>query len=191
MTTDLELDSWRLQWQRQPVRGAVELKESVLRETRRSKLMLLWPVAVTVICGGWTILQAWASSMPGATALAVGVWTYIAMAWAGGLWLARGTWRPGADTTVEFLALAIRRCESALRTVPFGIALYVFELAFMFLFTMRTTGATPGELLRSPPMILIGWIGAPVCVAWALWFARRKRGELDRLLELRHQLDED
>jgi hypothetical protein len=191
MKTDLELDGWRSQWQRQPVCGAQELKESVLRETRRAKLGLLAPVAVTVVIGGWAILQAWLSPVPSATVLAVGVWSYIAIAWAGSLWIARGTWRPHAETTAAFLALAIRRCESALRAVPFAIALYVFELAFMFLFALRTGHASAGELLRSPSMILIGWLGGPIFVAAALWYARRKRLERDCLLDLRRQLGED
>jgi hypothetical protein len=191
MTTDLELDSWRLQWQRQPVRGAAELKESVLRETRRTKIMLLAPVAVTVIIGGWTLLQVGFFPAPGAISLAIGVWTCIAFAWAGSLWLARGTWRPRAETTAEFLALAIRRCESSLRGVPFGIALYTLELAVMFLWAQRTGTATPTELARSPPFIVLGWFGLPIFLAGAVWYARRKRAELHRLLELRRQLGED
>jgi hypothetical protein len=191
MTTDLELDSWRLQWQRQPVRGAAELKESVLRETRRTKVALLAPAAVTAIIGGWALLQVWLSPVPSAISLAIGVWTCIAFAWAGSLWLARGTWRPRAETTAEFLALAIRRCESSLRAVPFGIALYALELAVMFLWALRTGTVTPTELAGSPPIIVLGWLGGPIFVAGAVWYARRKRAELNRLLELRRQLGED
>lgn len=191
MNTDLELDSWRRQWQRQPVRDAAELKESVLRETRRAKVGLLAPVAVTVLIGGWTLLQAWRFPVPSAISLAIGVWSCIAFAWAGSLWLARGTWRPRAQTTAEFLALAIRRCESGLRAVPFSIALYTLELAVMFLWALRAGTATPMELLRSPSFIVLGWLGGPIFVAAAAWYARHKRAELNRLLELRRQLGED
>ena len=79
MNTDLELDGWRQQWQRQPVlREAAELKESVLRETRRLKLWLLAPAAVTVVIGGGVILQALSLPNPAAMALAIGVWGFIA-----------------------------------------------------------------------------------------------------------------
>jgi hypothetical protein len=191
MNTDLELDGWRQQWQRQPVRGVAELKESVMRETRRTKLMMLAPVAVTVVIGGWAILQAWQAPTPAAIVLAVGVWAYIVLAWVGSLWLARGTWRPRAETTAEFLALAIRRCESAVRAVPFAIALYVFEIAFMVLWASGTGTSTVGEVLRSPSMISIGWVGGPLFVAAALWYAGHKRAELQCLLELRRQLGQD
>lgn len=191
MNTDLELDSWRLQWQRQPVRGVAELKEAVLRDTRRAKFGLLAPVAVTVLIGGWALLQAWRFPVQGAISLAIGVWTCIAFAWVGSLWLARGTWRPRAETTAEFLALAIRRCESALRAVPFGIALYALELAVMALWALRTAPDTPSAVLTSPPIILLGWLGLPIFIAGAVWYARRKRAELERLLELRRQLGED
>jgi hypothetical protein len=190
MNTDLELDSWRRQWQRQPVRGAEELKESVLRETRRAKLGLLAPVAVTVVIGGWALFQAWRFPVPGAISLAISVWTCIAFAWAGSLWLARGTWRLRGETTAEFVALAIRRCESALRAVPFGITLYGLELAVMVLWTLRA-GTRLSELLHSPAFIVLGWLGGPIFVAGAIWYARRKRAELNRLLELRRQLGED
>lgn len=191
MSIDLELDGWRRQWQRQPVRGAAELKESVLRETRRTKIMLLAPTAVTVIIGGWALLQVWFFPVPGAISLAIGVWTCIAFAWAGSLWLARGTWRPRAETTAAFLELAIRRCESGLRAVPFAIALYTLELAVMFLWSLRVGTVTPIELLRSPAFIVLGWLGGPIFVAGVVWYARGKRAELNRLLELRRQLGED
>jgi hypothetical protein len=116
---------------------------------------------------------------------------YIAMAWVGSLWLARGTWRPRAETTAEFLAVAIRRCESSVRAVPFAIALYFFGLVCTFLWTLNTGPATASELLRSLPVTSLGWVGGPLFFAAALWYGRRKRAELQRWLELRRQLGED
>ena len=192
MNTDLELDGWRQQWQRQPaLRAAAELKESVLRETRRLKLWLLAPAAVTVVIGGGVILRALSAPSPAAMALAIGVWGYIALAWIGCLWLARGTWRPRAETTAAFLQLAIRRCESAVRTVPFGIGLYVFELLFVFVWAVSNGVGTPSQVLTAPSMIAIGWVGGPIFVVLMIVYARRKRAELARLLELQRQLGED
>lgn len=192
MNTDLELDGWRQRWQRQPVlREAAELKESVLRETRRLKLWLLAPAAVTVVIGGGVILQALSSPSPAAMVLAIGVWGFIATAWIGCLLLARGTWRPRAETTAAFLQLAIRRCESAVKTVPFGIGLYVFELLFMFVWAVSNGVGTPSQVLTAPSMIAIGWVGGPIFVALMIVYARRKRAELARLLEMQRQLGED
>jgi hypothetical protein len=192
MNGDLELDSWRQQWQRQPAQpSAAALKESVLRETRRVKVMMLAPVAVSVGMGGWAFLRAWLAPEPAAVTLAIGVWSYIALAWAGCLWIARGTWRPRGETTAAFLQLAIGRCESALKSVPFGIALYAFELAFMGLWAVRNGVGTPAEVATAPPMIVIGWLGGPLFVVLMLWYARRKRAELVSLRELQRQLDED
>ncbi len=192
MNVDLELDGWRQQWQQQPAQPtAAALKESVLRETQRLKVMMLAPVAVTVGIGGWVLLRAWLAPAAGAVALAIGVWSYIALAWAGSLWIARGTWRPRAETTAAFLQLAIGRCESALRSVPFAIALYAFELAFVCLWTVRNGMSTAAEMATTPSMIVMGWLGGPLFVVLMLWYARRKQAELRRLRELQRQFEED
>ena len=78
-----------------------------------------------------------------------------------------------------------------MKTVPFGIGLYVFELLFMFVWAVSNGVGTPSQVLTAPSMIAIGWVGGPIFVALMIVYARRKRAELARLLEMQRQLGED
>jgi hypothetical protein len=192
MNADLELDGWRRRWQAQPARfDVVALKESVARETRRMKVMLLAPVGVTVGIGGWALIGALTRPTAASLSLAIGVWSFIVMAWAGALWLSRGTWRPQAETTDAFVEVAIRRCESAVQSVPLALALYVLQIVFMLLWAPRMLHVEPAQVLLAPQMVLMGWIGLPVFTGFMIWYARRKRAELASLQAVRRQLSRD
>lgn len=107
------------------------------------------------------------------------------------LWLARGTWRPLADTTAAFIDVSIRRRESYMGGATFGMCLYVLQLVFVALLVYFATNVGAIGVLRSPQMIVIGWIGLPSVLAGGYWFRRRQRAELDWLHELKRQLQGD
>jgi hypothetical protein len=193
MNSDAELAVWRRQWAAQTDSGndahwAENLKRRVARDTRLMKIGLIAPILVTIgIGGGFTALAL----MP-ATAidivLVAEVWLFILVTWTGSLWIARGTWRPLAETTAAFVDISIRRCRSNLRGASLGAWLYIGQLTFMLLWMLYSTSIELTVLLTAWPVILIGWVGLPVLFAWRSWFVRRQRTRLEHFLALQRQL---
>lgn len=194
MTTDNELERWRRQWQAEASPSASRadeaerLRQRVVRETRWAKVSLIAPIWVTVGVGGGMTVLGLRGEHPLHVALAIETWIFIAVIWAGCLWIARGTWRPLADTTAAFVDISIRRRRANLRAATFGVCLYAFQLLIMKLLVGRLTSESLGDSLTSPHMIIFGWIGLPGVLAAAYWFRRGQRAELERLLELKRQL---
>ena len=196
MSNDIETERWRRQWQS----GADDasradeiehLRRRVLRETRWLKISLIAPFFVTFGVGGGTVLIALLTGWTVHVVIAIESWIFIAVCWIGSLWLARGTWRPLADTTAAFVDVSIRRRESFMRGATFGLCLYVFQLLFVMVLLGFAMNLGVIGVLTSPQVIVIGWIGLPVVLVAAYWFRRRQRAELERLLELKRQLQGD
>jgi ABC-type phosphate transport system permease subunit len=192
MDANLELQRWRAEWQRQAdPNAAAEQRDSVMRETRRLKIALIAPVLVTLIVGGLCTLRAVNEASPEGWLLLAAVWSFIVVTWVVALFLARGTWRPRADTTAAFIDVAVRRCESALATVPFALALYAVKFTFLLAWKFRYLPESVGELLTAWPTVVFGWVGMPVFFTFMSWYSKRKKIELENLLRLRAQLQAD
>ena len=198
MNHDAEFAAWRRQWQTAPSSAdtpawAADIRERVTRQSRLMGVGLLGPILVTVIIGGLFTLRAASSGTRLDIVLAVECWLFIALVWAGSLWLARGTWRPLGQTTAAFIAVSIWRCESNIAGIRFGAGLYVGQLALttLLIAMFRDPPIETRALFFSWPVIVIGWIGLPAFLAWSLWYLRRQRAELAQLLELQRQLSSD
>lgn len=196
MNADVELEGWRRQWQSRADAGvdagAVEaLRRRVLRETHSLKLNLAWPILVTLVVGGWITLRALRTAQTLDVVLAIEAWIFIVVIWTGCLWITRGTWRPLADTTAAFVDISIRRREANLRGLVFGACLYVAQLAFAVLALGAASPSGIVPVLTSSYIIVVGWIGVPCGLVALFWFRRRQRADLERLRELKRQLQSD
>lgn len=194
MSNDAELESWRRQWQQGEPAAAdavAQLRQRVLRETRWLKWSLVGPILVTLGVGGAMTLRALGTEQSIDVLFAVETWIFIVVTWAGSLWLARGTWRPLADTTAAFVAISIRRREANARAAIFALCLYVAQLVFVVLALAEQAPDGVAPLLMSSFVMIAGWIGVPVGLAILLWFRRRRRADLERLRELERQLKSD
>lgn len=196
MSNDVELESWRRQWQggappTAATNGVEQLRRRVLRETRLIKWSLIAPLLVTFGVGGAMILRALRTEQPLDVWVAVETWIFIAVIWAGSLWIARGTWRPLADTTAAFVDVSIRRREANFRGAIFGLCLYVAQLAFTVVVLGSASPVGVAGLLQSGFMIVAGWIGVPLALAVLYWYRRRQRRDLERLRALKRQLQAD
>jgi hypothetical protein len=196
VSNDVELEKWRRQWQggagTESRADEVErLRRRVTSETRWLKLGLIGPIFVTFGVGGGTILIALLTGWTVHLVIAIETWIFIAVCWIGSLWLARGTWRPLAETTAAYVDVSIRRRESYTRGATFCVCLYVFQLVFVALVVGSFMNLGIIGVLTSPQMIVIGWIGLPLVLVGAYWFRRRQRAQLERLLELKRQLQGD
>jgi len=193
MKSDTEMAQWSRQWRAGNDVGndagvAEDLKRRVTRDSRLLKVGLIAPILVTIGIGGGIILRAIRFASPADVVLAFEVSFFILVTWAGSLWLARGTWRPLAETTAAFIDVSIRRCRSNLRAASFGAWLYVCQLSFVVVWKVSSSSIELSAALTAWPVILLGWIGLPVLLAWRSWFVRRQRAKLDRLLEIERQL---
>jgi hypothetical protein len=192
MNQNVELDQWRLLWQaRADGPNAADLRDRIEREARRRKAALVLPVMVTILIGGWMTTQAVTNTTVEDIVFAIETWLFIAVTWAGALWIDRGTWQPLGETTSAFVEISIRRCRSAIDGMRLGACLYVGQLAVMLALKRSLLAIGWLELLTAWPVIAIGWIGLPVFLVASTWFVRRKRAELGRLLKMRGQLAGD
>lgn len=196
MSADFEMEKWRRQWQADPASAPrtdelERLKQRVLRETRWAKISLIAPVLVTVLVGGSIALQALRTRETVYVVTAIEGWVFIAAIWVGSLAIARGTWRPLADTTAAFVDLSIRRRRANLRGATFAAYAYVLQLLFVVLVMTLATPSGGVAVLTAPYVKLFGWVGLPVVLAGVYWFRRRQRAELERLRELKRQLQSD
>ena len=192
MNRDIELDGWRRQWQAATeAPRAADLRDKVARETRLRKIGMIAPTLVTIVIGGGIAMRAATSAHPEDAVLAAGVWAFIAVTWAGTLWIDRGNWRPLGQTTADFVALSIHRCQSTIAALRFGAFLYVAELVFIFFWQLHSLAIAWTTLAASWPVVLLGWLGAPVFFGFLFWLTRRKRTELAYLLELQRQLTDE
>jgi hypothetical protein len=193
MSTDGEMESWRRQWQGRSTPAAdataVErLRRSVVRETSWSKWGLIFPILATLWSGATMVLPALRS---GEVLIGVEVSVFIVVLWVVSLWLARGTWRPLADTTAAFIDVSIRRRQAYIRGAIVAACLYVTQFAFLVIATGLASPIGILGALKSGPAVIVGWIGIPVVFAGLYWFGRRQAADLENLRDIARQLQGD
>lgn len=189
MSQNVDLDQWQALWQaRSEGPTAADLRDRVERESHRRTFALILPVMVTVIIGGTMASRALASGATEDIVYAVETWVFIAVTWAGALWIDRGNWRQLGTTTTAFVDVSIRRVRATIRGIRLGACLYVGQLIAMLVLKRALSSAEWPDLLAAWPTIVIGWVGLPVFLTASVWFVRRKRQELNGLLEMRRQL---
>jgi hypothetical protein len=163
----------------------------VLRETRWTKIGMIAPVFVTFVIGSSIVVRALRTGAAADVVLAVEGWLFIAVLWICTLWIARGTWRPLADTTAAFIDISIRRREANLRIATLAAYFYAAQLLFVVLVMMFDTRAGAIAVLTSLPALLLAWVGVPSMFVWLLWYRRRQRAALLHLRELERELRGD
>ena len=177
MIPDLELESWRAQWQADAEVPA-DLRGKVARDTRYMRIMVALEVLVTVTIGGGSIVWAALEPRTEMLVLAVAVWIFLAAAWTFAVITRRGAWRPATVTTADFIDLSIRRCRGKLAATRFGVGLYFVEMAFCLTWLYRDPARrVPG------PAIVFGVV-TPMFLIGLARFRRNARRELARLQEL-------
>lgn len=191
MNTDVELEIWREQWQRDTA-VPVNLRRSVERQSRLMKIGLLADTVVTIVMGGGTTAWALRSTDPDVALVAVATWVFLAAAWAFVLTANRGLWAPSALDTAAFVELSVRRCQSALTTIWFAGALFLCEVAFGLGWGYKHSvqGHAPlgNWLWFSSLRIDIVWICTVAFFGAMAWYRRKKRAELTSLLKLRGEM---
>jgi hypothetical protein len=203
MNQDTELKMWRHYWETpdrgespvdclgEPAWGA-QIRDRVARQSRHLWMGLLAPILVTAGVGGVLVVRAIRVGRFIDYAVALEGWLFIIVVWVCCLRLARGTWKPLAQSTAAFVDLAIRRSRSNLAIARLSLWLYAAQITLGAV--IGWSQKESGNLLAyftSWPVVVMGWIGLPIFVAWRIWYRRRQEVELQRLLELKRQLSDD
>ena len=193
MNADAELESWRRNWQ---ATSAVppDLNARVERETRWMRRVVVGEIIITVVFGGGSLAWAVVSGRTDALVLAIGVWTFIAMAWGIAFLLRRDAWAPAALGTAAFLDLSILRCRRKREAVVAQSVLYVLILCFdlAWIYFARSAGTREGlaSFLTSSGVAWV-WAVTVALGAAAVVHRRRLARELETLTNLRQQLGDD
>ncbi len=190
MEPDVELDTWRRQWQTESVVPA-DLKQRVERETRLMRRFVAAEILVTVVIGGGSFAWAALSRRTDTAVLAAGVWVFIAMAWTMSWMLRRGAWTPVSSTTAAFLDLSILRCRRKRDAVAVQSVLYVmilaFDLVWIYFERAQRMPVDPRAFLTTG-LVLWGWAITAALGVVAVWQRRKLSRELRNLTSLRQQV---
>lgn len=185
MDADVELQSWRAQWETSTVVVA-DLKARVEHETRVMRWMLAGEVLVTVVIGGSTVGWAVVSRRTDAVVLAIGTWVFIAIAWAVSFLLRRDAWAPAAMNAAAFLDLSIVRCRRRREAISAQAILYAAILAFDLLWIYFTAPERP-RVTAFLTSGAIAWVWPLTALLAGLGLRNRRRlaRELQTLERLR------
>jgi len=192
MSTDLEMDVWREQWQADVAPAIpMNLRRKVERQSWLMKIGLISDTLVTIVMGGGT--TAWALLSPKAEValVAVATWVFLAAAWAFVLTANRGLWAPSALDAATFVDLSVRRCRSALGIVWFAVGLFICEVVFGLGWTYHYSVEREPLmkwLLFGSVRIDVVWLVTVAFFGAIVWYRRRKRAELESLLKLRGEM---
>jgi hypothetical protein len=197
MSVDLELETWRQEWQstmaESPPSAALrglDLRKKVERQSRLMRLALALDCVVTVVIGGGVTLWAARSSEADTVSVAVATWIFLAAAWAFVLAGSSGNWSPASQDTAAFLNLSIRRARATIAATVFQTVLFWTEIVFSLAWIYRHNDVRQPVLVwLLPSSLSMGciWLASLAFSAFIVWFRRRKRRELECLIELRSQ----
>ena len=104
----------------------------------------------------------------------------------------RGLWRPGGESTRDYVELALERVRRREASVRFAWLLYALQVAFLVAWYPATWFLWPLELWslveRTPSMLAM--LGAfTLCLAaWSTFATRRNRAERREFEQLRREL---
>jgi hypothetical protein len=189
MTAPLDdWERWRESWvdggEAPPLMGSI--RQQFRREQRRIVLTVVAEVVLAVAAGsGIAAALVHTPSRPPVT-WGAAILFLIALMIVVDLVRRRREWRPLTESTQTFLELSLRRCRGQRHALRLTWVLIALELVFFIPWWAGGLRAHFDEL-RSPVVILLGWLPMSVMAGlfvWTLVLWRRLTVELNRLLEL-------
>jgi hypothetical protein len=140
------------------------LRISVIRETKRMRGW--WVVEITMSAAAVAFVVAYAMRAPGPRSrfALVDTFAVLAIVWSFAAWGRRGLWRPSAETSQAYVALAKRRTRLKLWTTWLVLVLVVGQLAATLVFHLGLSSLQA--------------IAAAAWLAWVFWMRRRAGTEL-------------
>jgi len=184
MNVDLELETWRREWQSVSVTPP-DLRKRVERQSRFLRLEIAADILVTLGIGVPTAGWAMVSPQADIVVLAVFTWMLLAVAWAFRLRITRGNWTPASLDTRAFVDFLIGRCRAQLAAIRFGAILFAVNLTFSLAWVYQHR-PRPHIAWFSWPLDLV-WLATVAFYIFLPWWNRRKKRELAWLLGIQEQ----
>lgn len=189
MNTDIELETWRRQWQADAA-VAPALSTRVEHAMRMRRLSFAGAVCVTVGFGLVGLAWAVATRRTETAILAAGIWVFIAVAWLVSWSLDRRLANPITATTAAFLDFSIQWCDRRRAGVMAGSALYAAILTFKLTWLYQVQPVKAGLWSFLTSQHVLGVFALTVILGIiALWNRRRLGRERDNLVKLRSQIE--
>ena len=196
MTNDPEVDLWRERWS-----GVAPLSPEFLRQVQerikaQERRFWLGNLLTAIVFVGALILafyqlNHYANRFEKGEAIGVCVLLFVAVTCR--LWLMRGTWRAGTQSTRAFVELWRRRVLSRIRGLQIGIYIAIGWLVFCAALAAANWATIRLELMGHPTAYLVMMliIALMLRVIWfgAMWFRRRKVAELNELTRLLQEME--
>jgi hypothetical protein len=181
--SDDELREWMADWQAD-AEPAADVREAIRRRVKRQNrgMVLLAAGELVFACGMLVFLIGFAVRHPRPVDVATMAGFSLLVIWAisYSLWYRRGIWRPDAETTASFLALAIRRCHRRLLALRAGWWLLTMEVAlFIPWIAYHLQPAAPMESVTSYGFLALMAGGAAAVLVVLDRRARRELAELE------------
>ncbi len=191
MEPDVELDTWRRDWQAGAIAPA-NVTQRVERETRMMWRFVIAEIAVTVVFAGGSVAWAALSHRRDALGLVIAIWAFIAIAWTISWLLRRGAWGPVMATTTAFLELSILRCRRRREAIVAQCVLYLmifsFDLAWIYFQRAQESPLDVATFLTTGSVVWTWMITAALAVM-AVRQRQRLGRELKYLTRLQAQLE--
>jgi hypothetical protein len=178
VTVDIEIETWRREWQSQ-----TEPLPKLKRKIQRQNLRTVASIVVMCACLAVSTIEAFRTRSSFVEGLASGLW-FTALVLGGYIWwVQRGAWRPAAQTTQAYLQLSYLRAVAKARTLRFSIYFLLAALVVLtplLLWSWRTLHTTAALILAA--------LVAELIVFRRL--ERRKKQEIAETKKLLEQSDE-
>jgi hypothetical protein len=190
MSSDVDWEAITRAWLDAPAepQDPRDIRASVLAGNRRLSLTLLAEYCVGAVLVG---IAAW--QLATREGLDTFVWgfallCFTAMALQFSTWNRRGLWRPAAESTRDYLDLALERVWRRERAVRFAWLLFGLEFVFLLAWYPLTWFLWPEQswtlLERTPRMAAALGLVTLALIGWSIrsmQLAREERCELERL----------
>ena len=186
------LEDLQRQWQAQPAREADlgALRRRVASDNRAHLRGILILLVLNLMLLAGTLWRALATDSPDSWFGFTFAVIFSAVAWCVGLYLVRGQRAPRDESIAAYLDVSIRRSRAWILAAPVGTALYLAGLVSSLVLRQRLLGLEWSELLGSVPVIISGWVGAPLYAGVLFGYAGVHRRRLRWLQGLQQQLSQ-
>ena len=178
MTVDIEIETWRREWQSQ-----TEPLPKLKRKIQRQNLRTIAGVVLMCACLAVSTTEALRTRSSFMAGLAAGLWFAGLVLGSYAWWVQRGAWKPAAQTTQGYLELSYKRAVAKARTLRFSFYFLLAAIVVLAPFLLWSWKTLRG----------IGVLALAALVAELFLFRyleRRKKLEIEETKKLLEQSDE-
>ena len=189
MKDDLELKQWQSLWQTN-VEMPSDLLKKAGRQLRRTRMMLIADIGITVGAGGLSIFWAMATGKPSVHFLALWVWSMIIIAWLFRWFNHPGNGSGTALNTEIFLEKLRSSYRATLKNLIFGWMLGAVQILFSSAWVYREISSRDPITVRQFITLKVSlciWLCTAFMFIWTVRVFSKLRAELAAIEKLQNE----